>query len=1659
MSNDLNFSLPLSLGNDLEFALSQGKSGGMFNAILFNSGLFNQIPISGESESAFLRLRSESGETAENFILSEAPLIIQYLDGDAYSGQYNIIDGLQHSDILPMDAYAGALASISYIQHSTVFSLDAYTGETQKVLTFTTDPYYYHSNANNNFAFFCEYNAPVGEVNLIFPDTPCAAFAYFDAYSGERSYVVELLTADWIVLNFSGQNVDISLATYALIPIAHSYAGENSFVALLVSALLAPISYSGETNLLSTITIPPRAELAALGVTGENITFDVAATYSLGMDSYSGEVGSSSFTPTDYGAYILLEGPAAYWKFNEQSGTSATDSTGNNSAATISGANLGYTSPVASHYAFYFDGTNDTVIGNPTSVVSSNLTQELWVKPDSGATITLYTPSSSGTQGVTGQRYAIWPRQSGTGSGGGISVGSNGIQVVAHGNYYLPILLSYQQPISTTQYTHILVSWNDRTPTLYVNGVAVATGYQARAQFNSQGLPSDGTYGYYKGYMQDVAIYTSALTADQAREHYLAGIGLHYIPRFEPVPSYSGENLYSEVAFDKTPFGYILNFTGEYTQAFLENNVRFYPNMVSGEVSAIYENKLTVIPNSTFTYFHGPNSHSETSTCITLQSAVSSVGGINAAFYLPTTLNLQSISELNIRFKRTRPSSWYDDDLTDAQLMVYIFPNWLTSEIQWLSSSWHYDRPKERTSEGNVNPQTFIINYRFDVSTAIVVRWFENSSTLRWGTLTVVSNFTTNEINGTDSTTTQIVTSGSGTTVTVYGGDGKTVRQQGTFSSMPNIWTNVRSTTNDIILFHYHNYQSSRPEVLCDIAIFEYEGIVLVPFISLGISQAYSGENALIDNLRTSSLLDPPAYSGEVSDVVFSTNPSVDLGIVSNLTGETNFAILTISAAISISNYAGEIHSLTVSFYPSSGVGILPSYTGERLEIALITYSIFRDVDSREGQNLSLDLITRPPAELDSAGYSGERGLFDLSVELAIEVTGRSGENALFLFDTHPAIELGIVNQYSGERAENILLVTSSVLPVTAYTGENNYLTFTTFEGVSLDLPAYSGSRYDTAVATASLLAGLAYTGQYSDSTLSTSIGSTIVPTFYSGTFSESTLRTVDRLVPSAYSDQYTVVTLSDSPAIPIQPVAYSGQIAAASILPGITFPSIAYDGARGTFDLDYIVNTGMPTLAYEGGRGDLSLATEDALSILGRSGEYGYLDLGAAYAIEIIGYSGSRASASITENLADQLISQGYSGQYTYPITLSTRTNLPNVASSGEVLYSVLTDNPAAPLLLQAYAGARGYGSMQTAAQIPINLMPTGQWANVIGMTNEPHWRWYAGQNSFASLSTSDVLPLSSLSGERLFCDLETHPPIPMYPHAYAGQNSFWTFDAPRAVNFRVLYRTSIMTQVDIKSATYFDLTTDACCGVRPDSNNLNFILERGMLPEEVAFGVRTFMTVDLCCAYRMKAEIRTGQWCGFIDNVDYFEIHFETPLQSIGLEWDADLRHRLCKGYFIPTGEWIVTELTDVLPEDCYTDRIYTGQTLYCELSDDQVLRIDTITGGSRLDVAILTREPWILTAFSGERMYWDRFEVGTMYTGERMFLTFYEPPIHIYSGGYGEFTLETENYVRFKEVGCLDNEFQYQNEDGDLIPELFNPVPVEGEPYQHDLKAECF
>jgi hypothetical protein len=83
---------------------------------------------------------------------------------------------------------------------------------------------------------------------------------------------------------------------------------------------------------------------------------------------------------------------------------------------------------------------------------------------------------------------------------------------------------------STVAWTHIVMSRSGSTLKLYVNGTAVATATASGALNTSTGMLAIGRTGavsvdYFKGSVDEVAVYPTALSATRIAEHYRVGTG------------------------------------------------------------------------------------------------------------------------------------------------------------------------------------------------------------------------------------------------------------------------------------------------------------------------------------------------------------------------------------------------------------------------------------------------------------------------------------------------------------------------------------------------------------------------------------------------------------------------------------------------------------------------------------------------------------------------------------------------------------------------------------------------------------------------------------------------------------------------------------------------------------------------------------------------------------------------------------------------------------------------------------------------------------------------------------------------------------------------------------------------------------------------------
>jgi len=198
-------------------------------------------------------------------------------------------------------------------------------------------------------------------------------------------------------------------------------------------------------------------------------------------------------------------------------GSSLEDSTSNGNDGTNYGTTLGLASD---GYYRSFDGVDDKVPINWLSGdIINTFTMETWVYPK--RTIDIFSQSNSGVPNGTSYAKNLMISESHGGdlkAGAGLSIGTNGIAVIEHGSSYYPQVLSHSTSFSG--WTHIAIIYNNRIPSLYINGQFIKTGLTSGRSTVYPGIcPSYsgeleglgfGHYGYFNGLITEVRISSTA---------------------------------------------------------------------------------------------------------------------------------------------------------------------------------------------------------------------------------------------------------------------------------------------------------------------------------------------------------------------------------------------------------------------------------------------------------------------------------------------------------------------------------------------------------------------------------------------------------------------------------------------------------------------------------------------------------------------------------------------------------------------------------------------------------------------------------------------------------------------------------------------------------------------------------------------------------------------------------------------------------------------------------------------------------------------------------------------------------------------------------------------------------------------------------------------
>lgn len=219
---------------------------------------------------------------------------------------------------------------------------------------------------------------------------------------------------------------------------------------------------------------------------------------------------------------VLADSPLAYWKLDETSGTTAVDSKGGYNGTYTGGYTLGQPgAPSTGRPSVFLNGTSGYInCGTPAALnITAAWTLEAWV---------YLTSTPSGSMAIS----EVW-----TGSGpvlyalgfGGMGAGTSELQTGFYtGSAWQKVQGS---TLSNNAWHHIAGTWDGTMLRLYADGSQVASGTPGAPPVSGMdgivlGRRWDtASSPYMPGRLDEVAIYSTALSATRIAAHYNAGIG------------------------------------------------------------------------------------------------------------------------------------------------------------------------------------------------------------------------------------------------------------------------------------------------------------------------------------------------------------------------------------------------------------------------------------------------------------------------------------------------------------------------------------------------------------------------------------------------------------------------------------------------------------------------------------------------------------------------------------------------------------------------------------------------------------------------------------------------------------------------------------------------------------------------------------------------------------------------------------------------------------------------------------------------------------------------------------------------------------------------------------------------------------------------------
>jgi hypothetical protein len=238
--------------------------------------------------------------------------------------------------------------------------------------------------------------------------------------------------------------------------------------------------------------------------------------------SSGGMIGGA---PSTYAAAVLSDAPVAYWRLGEAELPVAVDASGNGLDCTYSnGVVLGAPGVVPRDTAASFDGRTGFancgvvmpfVSGAPFSI-------EAWILAEgdrSGLYRRIVSAEYQSSKDSTRQGLALWAQFTTQGGASlGFEIWRDQVQV-CDVEYF---------PVTPDVLHHVVVVHDGYDAIVYIDAEARPMTCDGQTVADGEtswvlGRQSDGQYGYWRGTLDEIAIYASALSSDQVSAHFGAG--------------------------------------------------------------------------------------------------------------------------------------------------------------------------------------------------------------------------------------------------------------------------------------------------------------------------------------------------------------------------------------------------------------------------------------------------------------------------------------------------------------------------------------------------------------------------------------------------------------------------------------------------------------------------------------------------------------------------------------------------------------------------------------------------------------------------------------------------------------------------------------------------------------------------------------------------------------------------------------------------------------------------------------------------------------------------------------------------------------------------------------------------------------------------------